>query len=772
MFLLLFFLIRFVCGDNRLVVTNRINELNTLLTESVKYHEKISTEIPNSCNFYVGCERTLQKWDNALYPIPNLTKNNNFINLSVNYNEVITKIPFVSQYSNKKNEDICQATLMKKQWNDNVQTSSGSGILFQYYGNTNSSFTVYPAINWEDTGGVCPTNIEDIENDFNPTIRPWYITGASGQKNLVIMIDISDFGTNSTARLNLEKETAILFLQTLSVHDFVLITFYYDIIISDQTEMIRATNENINYLVEVIRNVNIIKNSRSNLYKAFEGTFEIMQKSINDGETSTCHNIIMLLSSGNDGNSIQRPIKSVNSYQSLNPKVFSYIYGNKNDGSTFHFSELSCETQANLFRISQYSDIIQSIESMGQFYGTFLNVTTPRLSEPYDDALGQGRIFTPALPSYSTNQQQLKYLTGVHGADVSIKSITRGTNFTETDITQIILESAVCEPFEIDERIKQIQSQDTCSFQNSIEKDGKLDIEKNIGWFIALSVIGFILVCFTPCISNSISECKNKDNSYKISYAGLCYYPRKHHTLNCWGFILVILMSVIISLIWMKDGVFDQAVRYHNFETTELTVESKSENPYRCCDIVDCSCENYDGPSCNQRKSNLEEGFCENGYHCCQTYCYNCNCYNSCRSTKYGTSCNTICSTCCQCTHSVSRRKCKSVCGMCYRPSVTLSFKNDNNNLVFSSISTSCSRDDRGCINKFFSGFVEVGLKQIGYVNPENHNEILTSIDYNLAILIPYIIFSILVGYIVLAFWITQSCCGNKCCTCNKSCSC
>jgi hypothetical protein len=127
-----------------------------------------------------------------------------------------------------------------------------------------------------------------------------------------------------------------------------------------------------------------------------------------------------------------------------------------NSGSRLHFSELSCETQANLFRISQYSDIIQSIESMGQFYGTFLNVTTPRLSEPYEDALGQGRIFTPALPSYSTNQQGLKYLTGVHGADVSIASITRGTNFTEIDITEIILENAVCEPFEIDDRIKQI----------------------------------------------------------------------------------------------------------------------------------------------------------------------------------------------------------------------------------------------------------------------------------------------------------------------------
>jgi hypothetical protein len=782
--ILLLVFINGIYGNERNIIINRIDGLNDLLIESVNYHEDIS-EIPNRCNFYVGCDRTRTIWVDALYPVPNLVQNPKFINVSVNYNETMTKIPFISEYSSEENQDICKSSLMKDQWNQNVNNINGSGILFQYYGNTNSSFTVYPAINWKDTGGICPRNIEGIDNDYNqndynPTIRPWYITGVSGQKNLIILIDISDSSTNATKYLELQKEAAISFLRTLSIHDFALVVFYYDIALSDQTEMIRATNDNIDYLINIINNINIVENTRSNLYEVFEGTFEIIENSIADDETSGCHNIIMLFSFGKNGNSIQKPITSINEHSDLEPKIFSYIFSD-DDHINLDLSDLACETDGNLFTIKDSFDITESIESMNRYYGNFLNVITPRLSEPYTDALGQGRIFTPALPSYTINDEGLKILSGVHGADVSINSITTGTNLTENDMTQIILESATCEQFEIDERLKQIQTKKTC-LKNYANDSGKLEVEENIGWFIALAVIVFLFVVFTPCLScysagyHKYLADYNKyrtdwhlnkyiQNTRKTSYFGICSCCGGDCALVLWSIVLTILMSVIIGLVWMDGGIFEEATRYHNFVSTELTIERKIENPYRCCDIVNCQCQYYNGLSCNQLKNNLVEGICQNGFHCCQKRCRICNCRQSCTGSGASRSCATLCDTCCKCTQSVSQRRCESECGSCYRPMVTFSFKNNNGDISYSSLSTSCSRNNQECIDEFFSRFADIGESQRGYVNPVNNSEIAISIDYNLEILIPYIIISVIIAYIVISFWIAYNFCGDKCCT-------
>lgn len=63
----------------------------------------------------------------------------------------------------------------------------------------------------KDDKGVC--------GDYDPRLRPWYVTGSSGGKNVIILLDIS--GSMDGIRLKLAKQASKAVIRTLSNNDFV-----------------------------------------------------------------------------------------------------------------------------------------------------------------------------------------------------------------------------------------------------------------------------------------------------------------------------------------------------------------------------------------------------------------------------------------------------------------------------------------------------------------------------------------------------------------------
>lgn len=86
-----------------------------------------------------------------------------------------------------------------------------------YLGTILGSHRSYPSTYRVDgETGECP--------DYDPRFRPWYTTGSSGAKNVVLIIDIS--GSMQGTRIEIAKEAAKSVVNTFSNNDFVgVVTF-------------------------------------------------------------------------------------------------------------------------------------------------------------------------------------------------------------------------------------------------------------------------------------------------------------------------------------------------------------------------------------------------------------------------------------------------------------------------------------------------------------------------------------------------------------------
>lgn len=151
-----------------------------------------------------------------------------------------------------------------------------------------------------------------------------------------------------------------------------------------------------------------------------------------------------------------------------------------------------------------------------------------------------------------------------------------------------------------------------------------------------------------------------------------------------------------------------QLIENKKWSPITLIVDKLEKNPYKCCDIIDCTCENTNSDSCSSFVNNLQEGEC-NGYLCCNRKCVECV---ECDCTYYGEG-GYACSTCCYCTYNVFRVKCKSACGNCYTPIVTMT----NNMTVF----VNCGRNDTVCVDNFFKNYKPIGSEHDAYYD-ENKN--------------------------------------------------
>ena len=84
---------------------------------------------------------------------------------------------------------------------------------FSYFGTSLGSFRNFPSNTQEkDENGNCAT--------YDPRFRPWYVTGSSSGKNVILMIDISGSMANNN-RMTTAISAAKAVLNTFSNNDFV-----------------------------------------------------------------------------------------------------------------------------------------------------------------------------------------------------------------------------------------------------------------------------------------------------------------------------------------------------------------------------------------------------------------------------------------------------------------------------------------------------------------------------------------------------------------------
>merc|ERR1719197_194811 len=89
----------------------------------------------------------------------------------------------------------CQLSRMGPQWLQNYNDSKNQ-ILYQYFTYPNNFIGFYPQ---------SPFNCSET---YTPTERPFYTSSAVGQKDVVILMDVSSTHGDNTWRLNMQKKIA------------------------------------------------------------------------------------------------------------------------------------------------------------------------------------------------------------------------------------------------------------------------------------------------------------------------------------------------------------------------------------------------------------------------------------------------------------------------------------------------------------------------------------------------------------------------------------
>lgn len=327
-----------------------------------------------------------------------------------------------------------EQTVQNKEFWDDYSVSPP----WYHYGADDGVFRIYPG------------NPKKCPSDYDPRLRPWYVAASSGPKDVVLLLDTSgsmrDYG-----RMDIMKLAVTRVINTLSVSDYVaVVPFNTDAdVLIQPPNLIRATDENKELLIQEVSKLS--PSGRTDFYKGFEKSFEILERSSNEELTANCHKAILFLTDGEMNSDYYTADDlfdlvdaKINGYTINNqnrPVIFSYSFGGSADETIP--KELACAHDGIWAQIEDDGDLA---ESMGGFYKYFAYGLGDEVNEdfvawvsPYEFATGVGLGTTASAPVYDRSVDP-PVLAGVVGLDLSFAAMERALGPENTDTQKAVIE--------------------------------------------------------------------------------------------------------------------------------------------------------------------------------------------------------------------------------------------------------------------------------------------------------------------------------------------
>lgn len=761
------------CADNHTIYLS--NSLMAASDSLRKIHHTaqmaVNSIINDACTFYRGCNEST---DFGIFSQANLT-------LHPEYNQGIAIDPNRMVHQNVMNTSgdnqfSCWAESILDNSIENLKNSPNA-TLWQYIGWANGQTSFYPAFNWVTDFG-CP-------NTYDPRTRPWYSVAASSPKNLVLVIDISNSSSNPQKRLDIEKEIAYQFLSRLGIWDFFGLVTYSTTSNMFRSTLLRATYTNIDLAKQFVDGISIKSiDTESNVGNAMEAINNLIISSIDIGETSACHNLVIWLSDGRNTLTTKNPSDELTK-NDLNSHIFPILVSPDGKFITSVAKQLACKSNSTYLTISLEKNVGGVVDRIFSLIASGTIGITIRWSQPYMDYTINTTLITGGLPIYINNNQQIRTLIGVVGIDLLYDNITNNGQISDAEVIKFLFDNQVCEPLEIPyDILLNVTGEEVCvNDNNGVEKP---EWEKLFPLWVTLSLL------FVLCGAG----------------IQLCIYLKNYSFEEGMCNVIIIIIFGVIAMGVGWGMVWPQYVKYKMWDSVDLTIVSQNDNPYKCCVITNCECSSVSGvPSCGNRLESRTDGICGNGYYCCAKHCSTCGCHTTCsrrllRSenvsdseyenfTLYGynenyfnaitihdshymttmqnnyisskgrslytphhtTTCRTYCSTCCYCSSSVANRKCESNCGTCYSPVITFQYLNQHTESYIKTIlQDSCSMNDYECVRRFYNKYGNVGSTINAYYNTNNPSQIGFSTKVELSGIVVTIIFSCLTVIAIISF--------------------
>jgi uncharacterized protein YegL len=314
-----------------------------------------------------------------------------------------------------------------------------------FFGSHHGPFRIYPARQSEGCG------------DFEAHLRPWYIAGSSGPKNVVLMLDTS--GTMEGERLSLLKEASKRVVNTLTIYDRItVVTFSSNATAytADGGYMFKATADNKQILSDAIDSLTAV--GGTNYYEAFDKAFNVLDATIANELNSPCNTAVIFLTDDGDrnqelGNNLTEVTRLVTTRMSqvsaaIQKPALLFTYSlsySSNDDASFDANvfpaQLACAVEYGVWsKVSNDHDLTEALSNYYRLFALGLGAqdqNDPFVAwvEPYVSATPSNTMVTTvSRPCYDRTSSPAIFL-GVVGIDVDLRALNAalGSGITATD---------------------------------------------------------------------------------------------------------------------------------------------------------------------------------------------------------------------------------------------------------------------------------------------------------------------------------------------------
>jgi hypothetical protein len=300
-------------------------------------------------------------------------------------------------------EMICSTEFLKEEFKNLSQKFKTSK--WHYFGSWNGIMRIFPA--------------QELCHEYDPRLRPWYISATTGFKKMVLFMDLSQ-SMNFNGKIGFLKNLMKDLVDSLGFYDWIGVVAYGSFAFTFKEQLLRMTIENKAKIKDFIDNLEA--KGLSNYEDAFRKAFNMLNNSNRDSYSDLpCKTYFLFFSDGKPTLGESNPTKLLSIIHQLQLKTSKKV-----SLSTFNIMkpnaddillQLSCGGNGFYYRIKKTSEFKQA---MSQFFSDMTSQSIqkgPIWSEPYLDELGLGWITTLTFPVYSS-----KKLLGVLGVDFKIET--------------------------------------------------------------------------------------------------------------------------------------------------------------------------------------------------------------------------------------------------------------------------------------------------------------------------------------------------------------
>lgn len=333
--------------------------------------------------------------------------------------------------SDQVRQERCWTSVLDQEFLDNHRNlSNGRDLRWQYFASDSGLVRLYPAHTLNDC------------HPLNPLIRPWYVAATSGPKNVVLVLDVSSSVLNY-GRLNLSKAAAITVVETLTNVDYVAVVTFNDtaeqLLVDGQ--LLRASYSNITNLTQAIEE-QLTEDSvggGTNYEAAFNKAFDILDLNSGSPNWANCSTALLFLTDGypNKGSTSQDFLTDLvrQRNQRHNAIIFTYTLGSNSGGALTQ--GIACATGGVYTHIEDGGNLREQLSLYYDYFALLRETDNLQVAwvEPYEDAVGAGRLVTGSKAVYDTSHSPPK-LVGVVGLDILVSDLrehfeSRGMDYRE-----------------------------------------------------------------------------------------------------------------------------------------------------------------------------------------------------------------------------------------------------------------------------------------------------------------------------------------------------